>query len=323
MRLITLALILSLYSCGKMHCKGIYTTTDDSGKLHRYDEYYQADQDRCVTNPLELTNFQKTLQARQDNGVKCVPQATAKTLISSGNFYDYRDGKVLLDLGSDGQYRRIMYGEDLNGAKIFSRQLGCYYTRDNQLFLEFEHSASTELIFPAEIFAVADSGLNTNMVRWDNSGDWSYLFCPYLSTPWNFCTALRNGNIMYDPVVSAADQADLFKQALLIRKIYDYKALDKSSFEAAWSTVESYGSESGVKNFKYDVVPLMDQPPYTIQAQIDYVKGIRPTPPDLTSSNIPPICYLASKDVTLADGTSGKIHGEVCYVNGSYVFTQK
>src|ERR1035438_4277038 len=89
-----------------------------------YYQYWQADQGTCLTDNMPLSQWEKTNEAWNKNNVTCVPQPqfAPVTLISANNYYTYRDGNVYLDLNSStGVYRRLVLGQDKNGAPVFDR----------------------------------------------------------------------------------------------------------------------------------------------------------------------------------------------------------
>jgi hypothetical protein len=317
-------------------CKGVYYTKDAQQVLHKWNQYWQADQAACFTDNLPLSNWETSSAKFINHSVSCTPQAgiNSQTLIASNNYYSYRDGKVLLDLdASTGIYRQITMGADADGMPLYSKTEGCFYQRlgagpdvsyGNQLLLDTDvsHWASTEDFMPFEIFNYTITGPNVSMTRFDSVSDWEYTFCPYLNTPYQYCTALRDGNIMYWPNLAPAVKTALRNEAILIRTKYNWITSSTASFNAKWSDTTSLGTEAPVGAFAYQVVQTADTPYYIDQAWHDYVTGARPYMPDTSSQTSPNICYQGSQNVTLAGGATGKIYGEICYTNGAYVFTQ-
>ena len=304
--------------CGK--CRGIFYKDNPDGTRSKFNEYQPVNSRECFTDNIPLSNSEKTMQDRRQKGITCPPTGTRKTLISAKNFYDYRDGKVLLDLGADGTYRRIIYGEDKKSNQTFATLIGCWYQRENQVLLDSDHVAGTEVFNPMEIFTVTEAPGLYSMFRFDSSSDWSYQFCPYLDSPWRFCTLLRNGNDFFWPTgLTPSQKADLTKEALLMRKLYNYTDFPIEIFNKQWESPQ--GIELGRSDLKYAVVHIPDTPRYIDQAWRDFIKGDRPTMPDLTSEQTPPVCYVSYKTVTLDDGSSSRIKGEACYVNGVYIWT--
>jgi hypothetical protein len=280
-----------------------------------------------------LTAWEASSERRRKEGKPCIPQPQfpSQSLVAANNYYDYRNRRIYLDLDSStGQYRRLLFGEDANGHVLYSRMAGCFYQRTgegadasygSQLMLDtsIPNSSSSDVFDPFEIFYydIAADGLNTT--RFDDSSDWNYTFC-MLSTPWKYCTDLRDGNVLFWPVLTSDQQSELLSEALLIRRQYNYTTIPKEQFEAIWSNPGPDKQESDIVNYRYVVVPYVDTPQYISDAWQDYVKGIRPNMPDVTSNEMPPICYNAKKKVVLADGSTAYIQGEVCYEKGQYQF---
>jgi hypothetical protein len=319
---ITLALFIPfVVGCGNP-CKGVYTERDDYGNLKKYNEYSQNGQ--CLKDSVSLSQWESSSESRLKKGVSCKPQPqfSSRALVSTNNFYGYRDGKVYLELNSStGEYRRLTLAEGKQGDQVFSRLQGCFYERSGQILLDTVNSASSQYFDPMEIFTYTTTTPSTlEMVRFDDSVDWDYRFCPYLDTPWGFCDLLRNGNEMFFPTLTGAQQASLLAESLLIRRQFNYTVM--SDFSNVWSNSQAMRREAAREDYKFAVATLVDTPRYIDQAWADYVRGNRPIMPDITSNRIPPICYPGKRDVTLSDGSSSTIYGEVCYVDGQYVFTQ-
>lgn len=323
MRALLLLPALLLVGCGKP-CKGTYTERDSSGVLHKYNEY-RADNGQCVKDTIALSQWEASSELRQKRGISCEPQAlSSRALVSANNFYSFRDGKIYLELNaSTGEYRKLTLATDKSGEEVFSRLQGCFYERSGQILLDTSNSASSQYFDPIEIFTYTDSGSTMEMVRFDDSADWDYRFCPYLDTPWGFCDLLRNGNEMFFPVLNAGQQAALLAEALLIRRQFNFSVTSLSNFSTAWSNAESTRTETAREDYLYAVQAVVDEPRYISQAWAQYVRGDRPVMPDITSNRIPEICYPGKRDVTLPDGSEGTIYGEICYVDGQYVFTQQ
>ena len=317
---------------GPVSCRGIYKLIDDYGNLKKFNQYEREGQ--CWTDNVALTQFEKTEEKWNKNHVTCTPQPSfvSRTLVLAGNFYTYSDGKGLLDLdASTGVFRRLILGEDVNGRPTFTKLQGCFYTRTGagvdiaygkQLLLDTTISkvVSSQYTDIAEIFTYTELGSDVNMVRYDESADWNYRFCPELSTPWSFCAKLRDGNDMYYPVLSAADQTAMLNEALLIRKTFNYTAMSKSSFDSQWKNVELTRTEKMLEDLKYHVIHTVDTPRFIDQAWRDYVMGTRPTMPDTSSTRMPLVCYPGFQNITLANGSTGRTYGEICYENGVYSF---
>lgn len=323
MRYLLFLLIPFLYGCGAP-CKGVYTERDSSGNLKKFNEY-RGDNGQCMKDSVALSQWEASSELRSRRGVSCEPQAiSSRALVSSNNFYSYRDGKIYLELNSStGEYRKLTLAEGKDGSAVFSRLQGCFYERGGQILLDTTNSASSQHFDPMEIFTYTDSGSTMEMVRFDDSSDWDYRFCPYLDTPWGFCDLLRNGNEMFFPVLNAGQQAALLAEAVLIRRQFNYSVTSLSNFSTVWASAESSRAEAAREDYKYAVQAVVDEPRYISQAWAQYVRGDRPVMPDTTSNRIPQICYPGKRDVTLPDGSTATIYGEICYVDGQYVFTQQ
>lgn len=325
-------------------CRGIYYERNKYGELKKFRQWWNESAKACYTENLALSRWEATSEKWDKNKVQCDPQPqfNSRSLVSANNYYQYRNGKDFLDLDSStGVFRRLTIGEDDDGTLIFKRWQGCFYQRTgqgvdavygHQILLDGDSSKikTSEYFNPMEIFSYTESATSIEMVRFDSSGDWDYRFCPELSTPWGYCDLLRNGNIFYYPVLNASEQASLLSEALLIRRQFNFNTISKPDFENIWATVENTHKEIGlfkentnhIWSFKYMVNGLPDTPMFVDQAWRDYVKGLRPRMPDLSSIQIPPICYEGKREVILSDGTTAWINGEICYENGEYVFTE-
>jgi hypothetical protein len=318
---------------GATSCRGIYYDRNQYGDLRKYNEYERKGQ--CWTDNLALSTWESSSERRRRMEVSCIAQPgfSSKTLASANNFYAYRDDRLYMDFDSStGIYRRLVLGESDDGAhQTFTRDLGCFWQKTGvgidaihgtQLMLDTEYAASSEEFQPTEIFKYVDGGATVEMIRYDDSGAWDYRFCPELSAPWGYCDLLRNGNVMFFPVLSVAEMASLVSEALLIRKQFNFRVVDKSVFEELWAEAPTTLTEIGRNNWRYMVNGVPDAPLYTDVAWREYIKGLTPHMPDTTSSNMPPICYQGHQAVTLSDGSIGRIFGEICYVNGEFTFTQ-
>lgn len=313
-------------------CKGIYFDRNKYGALRKWNEHPNNVGTACLLDQVSLSTWEQSAESRRGQNISCASQVLDTSLKASGNYYQYRDGREYLDLdGSTGQYRRLFFGELKNGREAFTREYGCFWVRDGtgvdaafgrQLLLDTTSVAATEPFIPAEIYRVDQTGSNFLLTRFDDSADWGYKFCPELRTPWDYCLELRNGNLMYYPDLSAAIQTSLTNEAKLIRTQFTFSAISRSEFDLLWTSLPGSKIESVSSNWKYSVQQVVDTPRYTDGAWRDYVKGDRPTMPDVGSSNEPPTCYRARKAVTLADGTTSFISGQVCYLNGEYEFQQ-
>lgn len=315
-------------------CRGVYTYRDRFGDLKKKNEYFHSGLGHCVSEFMALTNFEEGLEKRRRTGVTCQPQAgfPSINLRSANNFYTYRDSKVFLNFDSaTGEYRKIVLGEGKDDSPTYSRTLGCFWQRTGtgidagfgeQLYLDGPRAAASDLAHRNEIFRYTIAGSDVTMTRFDASDDWDFTFCPYLNIPFEFCEELRDGNIMFWPDLPIATKTALQTEAILIRKEFNYVTITNEEFESLWATVESTRTEQDMDDWKFAAIHWPDEPPYTWQAWRDYVTGDRPTMPDVNSNQIPPICYDGRKEVTLDDGSTGHVNGEICIVDGIYTFTQ-
>ena len=296
-----LAACLALVGCSKGRnslptqqvraCRGIYYTQDLQGDLLKWNEFKPVNSYTCLTDNLPLSNWERSSQKFVKHQVQCVPQPqfASQTLLSSNNYYGYRDGKVWLDLNSStGIYRRLILGEANDGSPIFSRSEGCFYQRTgegtdaaygSQLLLDVtvRQWASTETTSAMEIFRYTVNGDRVAMVRFDNVSDWTAYFCPYLSVPTTYCKngILDNGNIFYFPTLTSDQEADLLRQAVVIRTDYNYSLALKSDFESLWEAIDETATETETGAFKYGVIFSADVPPLIDQAWRAYLKGAR------------------------------------------------
>jgi hypothetical protein len=334
-----ISMLTCLVACGNhnsspqsaqaVSCRGIYYTTSASGNLQKWNQFYQADQDDCLTDELQLSNWESSNQAWTKNHVTCVPQTAiqSQSLVANGNFYSYRDQKIYLDLNvATGVFRRIVYGEAQDGSPLFTRLQGCFYVRNdatngNQLLLDTAVTATSEAFDPSEIFLFTQTESGLNLVRYDESSDWDWSFCPYLTAPTGFCDLLRNANLLYLPSsLSSVQQATLLQDAILIRKTYNYGFF--TGFDSLWSEISTSRTESTRDDFRYAVIQDVDSPQFTSTGWRDYVMN-QPDAvmPDTSSSLTPDVCYNGFQTVTLSSRNTARISGEICYVNGVYQFT--
>lgn len=310
---------------GVPSCRGTYYDRDSQGNLKKYNQFYLNG--KCLTDNMALSQWESSTEYRRIHNVSCTPQAfTSRSLVSDNNFYTYRNGKIYIDLNaSTGEYRRLTLAEGKDGKQVYTRLQGCFYVRHDatygdQLLLDSINVASSQNFDPMEIFTYTTTATTMEMSRFDDSSDWDYRNCPTLDTPFGFCDLLRNGNDMYFPVLTLAQQASVLAEALLIRKEFNYSVVTTATFNSLWNNPNR--TEETREDYKYATASIVDTPRYIDQAWADFVRGSRPTMPDITSSRMPPICYPSHRTVTLADGTTARINGEVCYVDGQYVFTQ-
>lgn len=311
-------------------CRGVFYDRNTYGMLRKFNEYGQPG--RCKLDTVALTQWEQSSEDRRYYNRKCAPQTYTATMEAEGNYYAYRNGREALDFdGPSGTYRRIILGEGKDGQPTFTREEGCFYVRDGvgvdagfgrQLLLDTQGVASTEPFVPTEIYKIEQSGSSTLMTRNDDTIDWDHAFCPDLRTPWEFCTELRNGNMMFFPAVTLAIQNSLRNEALMIRTKFSYEARSKAWFGQKWSDLASSRVESISSNWQYAVHHIVDSPRYIDTAWREYVMGKRPYMPDTMSPNSTPVCYASRKRVTLNDGGTAFVNGETCYIGGEYVWTQ-
>lgn len=316
-------------------CKGIYYTTDAQSMLHKWNQFWQADQRTCLTKNMPLSLWENSSQKFLSKQVTCSPQPgfPSRSLVTANNFYSYRDGRELIDFNStSGIYRKLLLGQNKDGTPAFSRSQGCFYQRPglgvnstygDQLMLDADVGrwASSEAGFTHEIFRYQVSGSNVSMVRNDTVSEWNYSYCNYEQLPDDYCKELDNGNIFFEPALSTALKNQLLAEAILIRTQFNFTTINTSSFEAMWSSIGMTSFESMSGAFLYQIDSWPDLPALVDGSWHDYITGVRTNMPDASSSQTPPICYSGSQTVTLSNGQPGKINGEVCYVLGSYIFS--
>jgi hypothetical protein len=325
-----LLLLVNSTSCGFGECLGVYYERTDSGELKKFKEELRHGQ--CMTDNLPLSAWEASLERRRKAGVQCAPQPEVpnSTLVTRGNYYSYRDDRLMLRLDSStGIFRKLLLAEDRSGNPVFSRLEGCFWQRTGigadaafgtQLLLDSTLAASTGPFDPMEVYRVT-WGASVEMARFDSISDWTYQFCPEATTPWGYCDLLRNGNEMYYPALTAQQQSDLEAEAILVRTQFSFEQVSNAEFDAAWSAAEAGRREVDRREHAFEVAHLADVPLYVDRAWFQYVRGQRPHMPDVTSPTIPPVCYPAHRLVTLSDGSTSYLTGEVCYVGGQYQFT--
>lgn len=322
-------------------CKGIYTIRDSAGDLQKYNQYWQNDQKACLTDKIALTNFEKSSELRRKHNVTCTPQPSfpSMTLKSSGNYYAYRNDRYYLDLDSStGIFRRITLGEDNSGNVVYQRDISCFYARTDhetepvnpkdygsQILLDFSSfPASSADFVPNEIFKyTTDSNGNWYFTRYDDVADWSFAYCP-TSTPYDFCTERRNGNLYFEPVLDTATQASLLIEAKLIRTQFNFAQSNRTEFEMLWDSLDKNGKEvQQGGDWRYYTSHFVDSPKLFDFNWRRYLMGFDFTMPDIsTAPQLPPVCYSGSQVVALSGGGSGRVYGQICFVNGVYSFTQ-
>ncbi len=320
-----------------------YDWDDANQETRKYTEYLNDVTKTCGQKRLQLTTYEKGLDYRRRNKTLCKPQSIGSVwLKTNGNFYSYRNDRIYLELNAEsGQFRRISIGitSDNHSAggnrPSFSRDLGCFYIRTDhetepvnpqnygsQILLDLGPSkASTEEVKPSEIFRYTKSGNSWITTRFDMNSDIDWSFCPESLVPWEFCTALRNGNPYFYPNLDATTEANLLQQALFIRSEYNYVEVTKSDFESIWNQAEKNYIETPLQSFKYQPLLAVDVPDFVWDAWAAYVRGDRSAMPDVSSPSFPTFCYPSEKQVTFTDGSSGIITGTACYDGaGQYSF---
>ena len=328
------------------NCKGEYTVKNSNGFVtNRFNEYY-VNSLGCVTDNLPLSTFEKQELVRYQHNITCKPQnIPSVTLISKNNYLSTRNDSIYLDLdSSSGQFRRLIVGQTADGVPLFQREIGCWFQRtDNitesygardyglQILLDLEEASSSLEVHPMEVYRYVRAGSNWDTVRFDDPSGVDWTFCNPEGLPFQYCTALRNGNYMYYPDnLSAATMAALQAEAILIRSQYNFIEINKSAFESKWGqtigTAKEFGTAEAIKNnykFQFGISGFPDLPFYIDRSWRSFLRGEAPQMPDTSSITIPPICYNGKRDVTLNDGTIGIVYGQICYVGGIYTFTQQ
>ncbi|MBX9766970.1 MAG: hypothetical protein K2X47_06845 [Bdellovibrionales bacterium] len=311
-------------------CKGVYFDRNQYGSLRKWNEHLNSTGTACLLDQVALSTWEQSVENRRGQNVVCTPQVLDVSLISSGNYYAYRDNRMYLDLnGATGVYRRFFLGEHRDGRPTFTREEGCFWVRDGvgvdtgfgrQVLLDTTGAAATEPFVPAEIYRVDESGINFLFTRFDDKSDWGFTFCPDLRTPWEYCTEIRNGNLMYYPDLTLAIQASLTSEAVLIRTAFSFSSIARVQFDSVWAALFESRTESVSANWKYVVSHVVDTPRFTDGAWRDYVMGVRPTMPIVSDGNSLPTCFAGRQQVNLSNGSIGFVSGEICYANGQYDF---
>lgn len=307
-------------------CRGIFYLTDSQGRLSKWDQYWQAGQGVCLTDKLSLSNWEQSLQNWTLNKTACKPQSQvqSQSLVASGNFYTYRDNRILLDLNATtGVYRRLVLAQGRDGSMLFTRLQGCFYVRTDsvngsQLLLDTVPAASSDDFDPVEIFSYSNTGVGLSLVRYDDVGDWSAAFCPVDTVQVGFCDLLRNGNLVDEPVLTAAQSTAMLNDAILIRKTYIFASITAAAFESQWSNVATNAAESERNDFEYTIIPDVDTPLYISDSWKAYVMGGANPMPDVSHTfMLPNICYQGFQT---SPNRSAFTNGKVCFVNGQYQF---
>lgn len=276
-------------------CRGVYYERDSSGNLKKYNQYELNG--NCLTDNISLNRLETTKEAWTKNNVQCTPQVgfSSRTLVSANNYYTYRNGRIWLDLNSDtGVYRRIVLTEDQNGNATYSVLQSCFYYREGQgqdaaygkqilLDTNVQKIITNQAFDPAEVFKILENGSNINMIRWDDSADWDYRFCPYLSVPLGVnCVLLQvDGNEFYWPILTVQQQNDLLYEAIRIGKEFNYSLTSKTVFESLWADVNKTRKDTDYSDQKYHVIHITDTPVAYDQSWMQFLRNERPWMPNV------------------------------------------
>jgi len=319
---------------------GETSESDEIGIVRRYEYYKTQNSEECKRGQIPLSHFEKGIRRRAEKKIKCTPQTELSSKVylkAANNFYEYRNNKYFLHLDpSTGTFRRIILGEDKNGKSSHIKEIGCFWTRqDNenelweaqnyglQILLDQANSATSNNTQSFEVYSINRQDNQWTLQSINETTSWSELFCPFSSTPWGYCNLIRNGNLMYPPSnLTRFQKNELINHAILIRGYYNFLETTNSNFDEQWKLSMRYEGEKPEMDFKYRITFAPDVPIYTINAWVDYVRDLRPMMPEVIYGQVPPYCYLGVKEVTLNDGSRGFIKGEICYIDGVYRFTQ-
>ena len=318
-------------------CRGEWTTSDEHGVNKRFSEFWNESLKVCLIDTLPLTNWETQIRTRSIHNIGCTPQAGFPTvrLKAANNFYTYRNDRLFIELDSStGEYKKLERGESVEGEETFIREVGCFYVREDleteiwgakdfglQILLDSELSASSNIFHPMQVFRILNMSGNWELTRFDDTIDWGYGFCPESSTPWGFCNLLRNGNDMFYPeTLTNADKANLKAEAILIRTEFNFIEITGTDFDTKWNEAISEAKEYKF-NWKYFVMGSPDIPIYIDRAWRAYIRGERPMMPETGTIRTPPLCYTGSRQILYPDGSTGRVFGEICYINGEYTFT--
>lgn len=276
-------------------CRGIYFERE-SGVLKKYNQYELNGQ--CYTDNMALTRLEYTQEAWQKNNVHCTPQNmfSSRTLISANNTYSYRNNRIWLDLDAQtGIYRRIVLSEDQNGNPTYSKLQSCFYYREaqgqdiaygRQLLLDtaVNKIITNQTLDAAEVFKISDNGTGLNMIRWDDSADWDYRMCPYLSVPLGSnCVLLQqDGNEFFWPTLTAQQQSDLLFEAIRIGKEFNYADASKVDFNYLWDNVANARKDIDYSDQKYHVIHTTDTPLYYDQTWMQFIRYERSWMPNVS-----------------------------------------
>lgn len=288
----------------------------------------------------KLSWFERSMAKRLRANVQCSPQPELDNLWlkSANNFYAYRNDKIFLELNSTtGIFRRLIIGEGKSNEQRFYREIGCFFIREDkevepvkpkdygkQILLDLELAASSKVLHPMEVYRY-DSVTpgNWEFVRFDDQSGVNWKFCPTRTTPWDYCTELRNGNIMfYVDNLDAITKSQLEAEAHLIRSEYNFIEISESEFKESWNDHLENSNEGLGDGWKYVVSSIPDVPSYIHRAWRDYLRGQRVAMPDTSSNTMPPVCYQSNRQVILDSGETTYLEGEACYLDGVYTFTE-
>jgi hypothetical protein len=323
------------------------TISDEIGPVKRFIYYKNKGSTTCTKQEAPLSNYENRIRQRARQGIACVPQPELSNdlyLRAANNYYTYRNGKYFLHLDPQtGIYRSVIFGEDKkDGTVIHSRKKGCFWMRrdleneiwgavDYGLQIYFDIGAGSETSLYEAIYRVNQTGSNWQFTGNDAIGDWDYRFCPNDTTPWGYCDLLRDGDLMFYPVLTNEQKIQLLNEALQIRIQYNFLETTRNEFESKWAQAQNLEGEigytsslhnvNGFRENKYRIVYSPDWPRYTGEAWKDYIKGNRPMMPDLDAIEMVPFCYKGYNEITLSNGGTSYVYGEICYINGVYTLT--
>ena len=310
-------------------CGTTWTQVDQYGNLKKYASHVSSS-GACLVANQSLTRWEQTNFSYSKYNVQCAPVPTfaSRSLKADSNFYSYRDQKVFYSLNSEtGVYRRIVLGEDAQGKPTFSRLKSCFYERNGEILFDTDVAklATSSAVDLWEIYSYTQIGSNLELIRFDDSNNgWTAYFCPTLKTEEKYCTKLRNGDIMYQPVLSSSDLSALLAEAVLIRKTFSYTTMADADFETLWSTVDKTRTESERNDWRYDVMPDVDTPIFIDASWKAFVKREIKIKPNTSTTRILPVCWSGSTSVTLANGQPGKVYGQICFSSAAgYTFTAR
>lgn len=331
------------------NCRGEWTEKNEAGLvIKRYEEYWHSGMKACVTENRTLSQWEKSILKRYNHNVQCSPQPDLPTmwLRSSNNYYTYRNNRVYLHLNSStGEAARLIIGEMPNGKTSYSRQVFCYFVREDietepvnsydygaMILFDLEEGASTSVLHPMEIYNFTETPTDFLLTKMDDNTGVDWTWCP-TGTPIGFCDYMRNGNeFFYPPAPDAATQAQLQAAAILIRSEMNFIKISENEFNQKWNSIVGVELEVGTWDFieagalwKYLVTEQFDEPLFIGRAWRRYLRGEDPFMPDVqwaSNFQVPFICYNTKKEVIINNGSSAWIDGEACFVDGQWEFTE-